>query len=291
MEAVKEILRVLRPGGQALISVWALEQELNKVKSNYLKEAKLEAPPGGNNEDCGDNASIVPGVNTGSKGSHQKEEEDASGRDRSGQLSECEKENRTEAETVSNNSAVSEKSGDLSDLMSECGIENRTEAEKSVMNKTGADGAVSERGENRPELKSECGIVNRTEAEKSVTNETGSDGTVLETGEDRPELMSGCEIENRTDESSATQHLTVHVNRTQFKAQDLLVPWHLRNNNKVKGQGQGSEVKPEPVFHRYYHVFKKGELETLCRAAGNVDIIESYYDKGNWCVILQKQAS
>ncbi len=35
--AVDELVRILRPGGKGLVYVWALEQERNNKKSNYLK--------------------------------------------------------------------------------------------------------------------------------------------------------------------------------------------------------------------------------------------------------------
>ncbi|CAN9511570.1 unnamed protein product [Ophioblennius macclurei] len=42
LEAVKELVRLLKPGGRALIYVWALEQEFNKQKSKYLKDHHKE---------------------------------------------------------------------------------------------------------------------------------------------------------------------------------------------------------------------------------------------------------
>uniref|UniRef100_A0A3P8THT8 tRNA (carboxymethyluridine(34)-5-O)-methyltransferase n=1 Tax=Amphiprion percula TaxID=161767 RepID=A0A3P8THT8_AMPPE len=38
LAAVRELVRLLKPGGRALIYVWAFEQEYNKQKSKYLKE-------------------------------------------------------------------------------------------------------------------------------------------------------------------------------------------------------------------------------------------------------------
>lgn len=38
LAAVTELVRLLKPGGQALIYVWAFEQEYNKQKSKYLKQ-------------------------------------------------------------------------------------------------------------------------------------------------------------------------------------------------------------------------------------------------------------
>ena len=71
--------------------------------------------------------------------------------------------------------------------------------------------------------------------------------------------------------------LPVHENRTDFKHNDLLVPWK-------KKEGDES-------FHRYYHVFEEGELENLLKSALTKTsfVIESmYYDQGNWCAIFKK---
>lgn len=45
LAAVRELVRLLKPGGRALIYVWAFEQEHNKLKSKYLKDQTKE--PGG----------------------------------------------------------------------------------------------------------------------------------------------------------------------------------------------------------------------------------------------------
>ncbi|KAJ8410812.1 hypothetical protein AAFF_G00187690 [Aldrovandia affinis] len=84
--------------------------------------------------------------------------------------------------------------------------------------------------------------------------------------------------------------LIVHTNRTAFNSQDLLVPWHLKGG-APKASGVSRDSKPSEsgsVFHRYYHVFREGELEELCRGVKNITVQTSYYDQGNWCVILQK---
>lgn len=67
--------------------------------------------------------------------------------------------------------------------------------------------------------------------------------------------------------------LPVHENRTEFTYRDNLVPW------KRKGGG---------TFLRFYHVFESGELEALCSTLP-VNIEKSYYDQGNWCIILEKR--
>ncbi|XP_070685529.1 tRNA (carboxymethyluridine(34)-5-O)-methyltransferase alkbh8 [Pempheris klunzingeri] len=44
LAAVRELVRLLKPGGRALIYVWAFEQEYNKQKSKYLKDQNKENP-------------------------------------------------------------------------------------------------------------------------------------------------------------------------------------------------------------------------------------------------------
>lgn len=56
--------------------------------------------------------------------------------------------------------------------------------------------------------------------------------------------------------------------------QDVLVPWV----NKADGV----------VHHRYYHLFKEGELEELA-AGTDLEIVESGYDKDNWYTIFRKR--
>lgn len=72
-------------------------------------------------------------------------------------------------------------------------------------------------------------------------------------------------------------NLPLHTNRKQFQHQDVLVPWKLKNS--------GSENN---LFLRYYHVFEEGELESLCSKVNNLEICRSYYDQGNWCVLIKK---
>ncbi|XP_076590483.1 tRNA (carboxymethyluridine(34)-5-O)-methyltransferase alkbh8 [Chaetodon auriga] len=44
LAAVRELVRLLKPGGRALIYVWAFEQEYNKQRSKYLKDQNTERP-------------------------------------------------------------------------------------------------------------------------------------------------------------------------------------------------------------------------------------------------------
>ena len=61
--------------------------------------------------------------------------------------------------------------------------------------------------------------------------------------------------------------------RRKFKKQDNMVTWKDKKGN-LMGE-------------RYYYVFKKDELENLIN--DSVTIVESFYELGNWGVILEKK--
>ncbi|NWY52574.1 ALKB8 protein, partial [Chionis minor] len=185
LAAIHELARLLRPGGTALIYVWAMEQEYRNQKSKYLKEKN------------------------GSK----------------------------DAEEQINTGTAQ---GPLSDQMPDSSSQDSA-------------------GSNR--------LLN-------YLKDTGCDAKPV-----------------------ADSRLPIHTNRTSFHSQDLLVPWHLKGGTKKKVQSgdtvlfpAGSKESQElsPVFHRYYHVFCEGELEAACRSLDCVRVQKSYYDQGNWCVVLEK---
>jgi hypothetical protein len=51
-------------------------------------------------------------------------------------------------------------------------------------------------------------------------------------------------------------------------------------------------INTNPYNKRFYHVFKRGELEVLIEEAAKTivgsKIVKSYYDHGNWCAIVQR---
>jgi tRNA (uracil-5-)-methyltransferase TRM9 len=62
--------------------------------------------------------------------------------------------------------------------------------------------------------------------------------------------------------------------------QDRMVPWVM----KKKGGA------PDETYQRYYHLFKKGELEEDVVEAGG-DVCEGGYEKDNWWVIFKNKPS
>ncbi|NXG97768.1 ALKB8 protein, partial [Loxia leucoptera] len=185
LATIRELARLLRPGGTALIYVWAMEQEYKNQKSKYLKE------------------------------------------------------------------------------------KNDSKKKDKEMNTDTAQRPFSDRG-----------------PDNSSQDSAWSD-----------QLLNDLKDESCGAKPVADFRLPVHTNRTSFHSQDLLVPWHLKGGTKKKEEsvetmsvpGGSKELQElSPVFHRYYHVFCEGELEAVCSSLDCVRVRKSYYDQGNWCVILEK---
>jgi alkylated DNA repair protein alkB homolog 8 len=87
------------------------------------------------------------------------------------------------------------------------------------------------------------------------------------------------ETANVTIDDSEIQ-LPIHRNRTQFSHTNVLVPWKLKQKE--------IPIDQQKVFLRYYHVFEDGELEAICGEIKNVEIVRSFYDQGNHCVVIKK---
>jgi len=90
--------------------------------------------------------------------------------------------------------------------------------------------------------------------------------------------------------------------------QDVMVPWVMKGKvrKKVKGrrgkkggggegegekegetEGEQQQQESDRTFHRYYHLYRQGELEENVREAGGV-VVESGYEKDNWWAIAER---
>ncbi|XP_050327686.1 alkylated DNA repair protein alkB homolog 8 [Bactrocera neohumeralis] len=81
--------------------------------------------------------------------------------------------------------------------------------------------------------------------------------------------------------------LPVHTNRTDFMQQDVLVPWKLKGASVANKDMNNSA--PSSTYLRYYHVFEYGELEAMLAQVSDVELVQSYYDQGNHCVIFERR--
>lgn len=85
--------------------------------------------------------------------------------------------------------------------------------------------------------------------------------------------------------------------------QDVMVPWVMKvkkEKEEKKGRGgkvrdgpeKGEETKHQPqdkTFLRYYHLYRKGELEQSIQEAGG-EVVEAGYEKDNWWAIAIRKS-
>ncbi|CAK1542628.1 unnamed protein product [Leptosia nina] len=71
------------------------------------------------------------------------------------------------------------------------------------------------------------------------------------------------------------------------------IPTRLPHAPLLPSLSDGSDSLPSEggavTYHRYYHVFKKGELDQLIeKYVESLHVVSSYYDQASWCVIAEK---
>lgn len=49
-------------------------------------------------------------------------------------------------------------------------------------------------------------------------------------------------------------------------------------------------AKGAVVLQRFYHLFEAGELEGLVGRLPGCRVVDSYYDRSNWCVVFERSA-
>lgn len=81
---------------------------------------------------------------------------------------------------------------------------------------------------------------------------------------------------------ASTQEPNEHLNKAQSCETSL--SGSTSQDSLLSDSGGGAIT-----FHRYYHVFREGELDQLIeRYVESLHIISSYYDHANWCVVAEK---
>ncbi|KAK1048244.1 tRNA methyltransferase, has a role in tRNA modification [Friedmanniomyces endolithicus] len=77
--------------------------------------------------------------------------------------------------------------------------------------------------------------------------------------------------------------------------QDVMVPWVMRGSKKgaaAAGRAGGGVGRSgeDRVFNRYYHLYRKGELERDVESAGG-EVVEGGWERDNWWVVARARAS
>lgn len=91
-------------------------------------------------------------------------------------------------------------------------------------------------------------------------------------------------IKSKTDErlSNSTVSLDSDSAKKRCEKSALLSD---TSQDSLPSDNIGGEI----TYHRYYHVFREGELDQLIeKYVENLHIISSYYDHASWCIVAEK---
>ncbi|XP_028401822.1 alkylated DNA repair protein alkB homolog 8-like isoform X2 [Dendronephthya gigantea] len=288
LAAIKELARIIRPGGRILISVWALEQSLGK------RGNRGERPHSGTSTSIDEKAYTPAG-------------DDGQG---------LEQPRSSEVASEGINPSVQTTGGTYSVIMSDMldNYQRTVYKDRHRVNFDSEDAFSISKSicTSSHEIDRSCpNDASEIPSPSSVTSIRNSNcpSTAVETsscgdGETHPQREQECVSNNATSEENLLK-LKVNASRNMFEQQDLLIPWHYHGNkNSSKNSKESSctsdkaadekddrkanSAVERKVFQRFYHVFKEHELTDECSKIGNVSIVRSYYDKGNWCVELEK---
>ncbi|KAL5213044.1 hypothetical protein ABZP36_023891 [Zizania latifolia] len=100
------------------------------------------------------------------------------------------------------------------------------------------------------------------------------------------------------DKANLTCSNSSNINEHQKTQQEYFVPWHLPfHRAEISGASAAAldngfakkdDKKGTVVYSRYYHVFVEGELQRLVAGINNAAVVDQFYDKSNWCIVLEK---
>lgn len=247
-------MRLLKPGGQALIYVWAFEQEYNKQRSKYLKDQKDQHP---------ENHSPTNNTSDDSQEPHKKSSIHTS---RHLENSHRPVNNMQDVSKVTDGKLgvhTNRTSFTTQDLLVPWHLkEGNRRGEKEP-----GEGVKKDKRKENSKKTSEnyCSAYSLTSTTRSDCNPDPSPGlepNMSGSGQDTSNVTHG--PESKTNASGDITQTSTSTPKSEC------------------------ESMPVPVFHRYYHVFQQGELEQLCAQVAGVKVQSSYHDQGNWCVILEK---
>lgn len=292
LAAIKELARIIRPGGRILISVWALEQHFKNAENRKNRdwgkyaqtESKMCSTANHVEKQDWDQFHVSLPSERKSYPTNSSIETTAAG---------------VVTSTI-NNDVVTKQ-----DLCSK--VSNRVDDLDCQNNIHSDTKLVSHNNEDTDTLDtSKCSRVSSCDTDTSKADCTSE---ILSASLN----TSSNEIETSTQECTGNTaasrddsvKLKVNASRDVFEQQDLLIPWNYRgqknctNSSKEltcasdkhlveQGLNSAGKDKVPKVYQRFYHVFKENELADECRKLEDITVVRCYYDKGNWCVELEK---
>lgn len=127
---------------------------------------------------------------------------------------------------------------------------------------------------------------------ESIAETDENTGVVKQTNDQLKRSNDGLE------DKTIVHHSNLSIDENDNTQQEYFVPWHLPfHRAEISGASAAAlengfakkdDKKGAVVYNRYYHVFVEGELQRLVAGMSNATIVDQFYDKSNWCIVLEK---
>ncbi len=132
---------------------------------------------------------------------------------------------------------------------------------------------------------------------------SGSNGSDTDSSLTRPQTTETWSISSDGFSESVSDFDDVEalVTVDQSQSENTYINGHIKSHEKdnisekkenLNDSSPGSDdvfQAEEPTYHRYYHVFRQGELvELIDKYVDCLHILQGYYDHANWCVVAEK---
>ena len=285
LAALKELTRIVRPGGRILISVWALEQNFEKKsRKNHNEGAK---------------ATRTSSKTTFTSNHVEKLDSDHVSSSCSTHLNIETTAFSGAAVSAMNNGVLCSKQEICSNVV-DLSCQNNINSDTKLVSHANEGACTHNTSQDYRASSCKTGASNTPEILSAFSNTSSNEVSINEIQE---------HMGNSAAFKDKSVELKVNASRDVFEQQDLLIPWHYRgqrsctssrkkltcpSDKHIVGQDEqelnfaADENKVPKVYQRFYHVFKENELENECRELDDISVARSYYDKGNWCVELEK---
>ncbi|XP_065363678.1 uncharacterized protein fid [Calliphora vicina] len=137
--------------------------------------------------------------------------------------------------------------------------------------------------EDEDEIRAEAEETLAQQQQQQTTNKTiTAKCDSMEDKEEEPTTTA-----TTTKKSSGEETITNNTNSTMQNRNQSTESWEHSNSSttSLDSPSQGGAT----THHRYYHVFREGELDALINHhVASLHIVSSYYERASWCVVAEK---
>ena len=257
---LRELARLLRPGGRALITAWATEQE------DPGKLAKWEPIVGHSGNDPGDEEVSRPPFSNAKDWGEGRDQQVCSTQG-----------SRVGASAGSGGAAAQ---GAASPPCARHGVAADDAAPDTAPRQAGPVVAAVACPESRTGLTSEKGADHN--AERTQNPPAQDCVRPAETQSNEASRTSRLGAGGSSNNYFVPWHLPFH------RAEAAAAVAAAHGSSGAGGAGVIDKIKGTVVFKRFYHLFEPGELEGLVAVLPGVELADAFFDKSNWCVVISK---